>query len=72
MLAWPPCRWETGETQEGRMKTTESESSGFRDLCVYGDEGLRFERHPMVEGSTAVAAAADQNFIVSKSLGKSV
>lgn len=68
MLAWPPCRWETGETQEGRTKTTGSESSWFRDLCVYGDEGLRFERRPMLEGSAAVAAAANQNVIVSKSL----
>lgn len=59
------------------MKTTESESSWFRDLRLYGDEGLRFEYCPMLEGSEAVAKAADQSFIVSKdflrqSLGKSV
>lgn len=33
------------------MKTTERESSRFRDLCLYGDEGLRFERRPMLEGT---------------------
>lgn len=33
------------------MKATESESSRFRDLGLYGDEGLRFERRPMLEGT---------------------
>lgn len=54
-----PADEKTGDTVEGRMKTKESESSWFRDLCLYGDEGLRLERRPMLEGSAAVAMATE-------------
>lgn len=71
------CAYVSAATlQMGKLgKTTESEWSWFRDL--YGNEGLRLERCPILQGSAAVATASDQSYVVSKdfdrkTLGNSV